>query len=231
MLNNSFKKMKMKASLIVLIMMAYGVTACSPNFNWRESRPFDDALMVQLPCKADTAQRNIQLKQQTLAIQMVGCEAQDMMFVVAKVTLPNKEQLPEIQAAWQDSLKQNIKANSQPVAQDLVVKKEISQKLILQSALTEHQVRYFEGLDSQNQPISLEILWWSPKITPESQIAQEGQHASSVAAKGGKVTHQNLATTVPLELYQMAVFYPTPKRPSNLTNEALQTFFQGLAVQ
>ena len=139
---------------------------------------------------------------------------------------PNKK-LPQ----YGGSLKQNIKAKSQPVAQDLVVKKEISQKLILQSALTEHQVRYFEGLDSQNQPISLEILWWSPKITPESQIAQEGQHASSVATKGGKVTHQNLATTVPLELYQMAVFYPTPKRPSNLTNEALQTFFQGLAVQ
>lgn len=221
-----------KSKLLTLLgVISLCISACSPPFNWRETQPFNDGLMVQLPCKADIATRKITLDKQVLSLEMAGCEAQGMMFVVAKTNLTSDSALSKVQTAWLESLKQNIKAPPNAVAVN--AKRVISQKIKSNSVLNDSKVEYFQGLDTQGKPISLEVFWIAKnnKVNKVTTIEQQVISSSSISAKTVKVPSSEQELSISQDLYQIAVFYPTPSKPSASTDEALQTFFQGLTFQ
>lgn len=225
-------KMTKSKLLTLLGVISLCISACSPPFNWRETQPFDDGLMVQLPCKADIATRKITLDKQLLSLEMAGCEAQGMMFVVAKTNLTSDSALSKVQTAWLESLKQNIKAPPNAVA--VSAKRVIPQKIKNSSILNDSKVEYFQGLDTQGKPISLEVFWIAKnnhKVNTVATIEQQVTSSSSSSAKNVKVPSSEQDLSISQDLYQIAVFYPTPSKPSASNDEALQTFFQGLAFQ
>jgi hypothetical protein len=226
------KSQRKLITLLGVIGMGLGINACSPPFNWRELQPFQDGLMVQLPCKADIASRKIKLNQQELNLEMAGCEAQGMMFVVAKTNLNGVTTLSAIQTAWLESLKQNIKAP--PNAGALATQRAIAQKISNNSVLNDSKVYYYQGFDTQNKPISMEVFWLAKnnnQVNTVATIEQQVASSSSSSAKTVKVPSSEQDLSISQDLYQIAVFYPTPKKPSASNDEALQTFFQGLTFQ
>ena len=221
-----------RKQIALIAVIGLGITACSPPFNWRESQPFQDGLMVQLPCKADIATRKIKLNQQELSLEMAGCEAQNMMFVVAKTNIKAATTLSAIQTAWLESLKQNIKAPANTVG--LATQRAIAQKISNKSVLNDSKVYYFQGFDTQNKPISMEVFWIAKnnnKVNTVATIGQQATSSSSSSAKTVKVQNSEQDLSISQDLYQIAVFYPTPSKPSASNDEALQTFFQGLTFQ
>lgn len=201
-----------KSKLLTLLgVISLCISACSPPFNWRETQPFNDGLMVQLPCKADIATRKITLDKQVLSLEMAGCEAQGMMFVVAKTNLTSDSALSKVQTAWLESLKQNIKAPPNAVAVN--AKRVISQKIKSNSVLNDSKVEYFQGLDTQGKPISLEVFWIAKnnKVNKVTTIEQQVISSSSISAKTVKVPSSEQELSISQDLYQIAVFLSYPK--------------------
>lgn len=66
--------------------------ACTPALNWREVRFDAGDVLVLMPCKPDTATRQISLQEgvSTAAanLQLQGCEAGDLQFTFGQITLP-----------------------------------------------------------------------------------------------------------------------------------------------
>jgi hypothetical protein len=78
---------------------------CTPALNWRDTY-LGDARDVQalMPCKPDAATRTVQLPTaQThvdATLRMQGCEASDLQFTLAQMTVPEGVSVVEAQTAW-----------------------------------------------------------------------------------------------------------------------------------
>ena len=83
-------------------------SACSPSLNWRTVPAGRFTLL--LPCKPDHAQRTVVLANQTMAMDMVGCEAAGAMFAVSHVRAPNAQALDATLASWQVAALQQMGA-------------------------------------------------------------------------------------------------------------------------
>jgi hypothetical protein len=74
--------------LVLCPLVALGLLACSPTFNWREVRVTDSALTALLPCKPDQAVRPVVMGDAKVDMHMQGCETGQTMFAVAYVDGP-----------------------------------------------------------------------------------------------------------------------------------------------
>jgi hypothetical protein len=84
--------------------------ACSPTLNWREARL--DRLRLLLPCKPETAQRTLQLGQQTQPLDMMGCEAAGALFAVSRIRAQQEVQASQITSAWRAASLANLHSTS-----------------------------------------------------------------------------------------------------------------------
>jgi len=84
------------------------LNGCSPGLNWRTLAM--GRLTVLLPCKPDQAERNVVLAKQTLAMEMVGCEAEGAMFAISHVQAQNAQVLEALLADWQASALAQMRA-------------------------------------------------------------------------------------------------------------------------
>jgi hypothetical protein len=79
--------------------------ACTPALNWRDTRLGDGALQALMPCKPDVATRTVQLPVGNRAVDasltMQGCEASDLQFTLAQMTVPDGVAMADAVSAWQ----------------------------------------------------------------------------------------------------------------------------------
>ena len=72
-------------------------SACAPSLNWREV-PLG-RLLAWLPCKPDTASRQVSLGAQTLAMDMAGCEVDGTLFAISRIQADDALQAPALMAS------------------------------------------------------------------------------------------------------------------------------------
>ncbi len=98
-----------------LLLMALGATACSPTFNWRETRPEGTPLQALMPCKPEAAQRSVPLLAGTLVeLRLLSCEAGGLRFALAWAELPDAAQAPAAMATWRSASLQAMRVSSPP---------------------------------------------------------------------------------------------------------------------
>lgn len=90
--------------------MACVTAACTPALNWRDVTV--DRLKVQLPCKADRAQRPVNLHGATLMLDMAGCQAADALFAVSHTHIPDGASVSDVLAAWQIATLENMQVKN-----------------------------------------------------------------------------------------------------------------------
>lgn len=87
-----------QAALLMSIFLS--LAACSPVFNWRETRIGDEGVVVLLPCKPDRATRSMPLGGVPADVEMAGCQAGGATFAVARVQVADLSEARERLAAW-----------------------------------------------------------------------------------------------------------------------------------
>ena len=87
-----------------------GLVACSPALNWRTVRSEAHALKMLLPCKPDTATRDVPMAGATVALDMQGCDAAGATFAVSHVRLAAAGQAGAALAGWQAATLANLRA-------------------------------------------------------------------------------------------------------------------------
>ncbi len=83
------------------LIMVLGLAGCTPALNWRAVNL--DGVSTWLPCKPDRAQRELEIGGQKIQMEMMGCEAQGVMYALshAKVSISSESQA--VAAAWQNA--------------------------------------------------------------------------------------------------------------------------------
>ena len=86
------------------LLSALTLWACSPALNWRQLSLDSGRVQILLPCKPDQASRDVRLRagnqDLSVTLQLQGCEASDMQFTFAYMTVPEGMQLSAAIAAW-----------------------------------------------------------------------------------------------------------------------------------
>ena len=97
-----------RAGAQVLLASLLGAMAgCSPSLNWREVRL--GRLQTLLPCKPDSAKRNVVLDGQTVAMEVLGCEAEGALFAISRVQAADAAQAPALLAALRQASLDNVR--------------------------------------------------------------------------------------------------------------------------
>jgi hypothetical protein len=97
-----------------LLLCALGLAACSPTFNWRETRPDGTALQALLPCKPDAAQRSVPLLGSPTELHLLSCEAGGLRFALAWADIGDPSQAGTALAAWRSASLAAIRVSSPP---------------------------------------------------------------------------------------------------------------------
>jgi hypothetical protein len=94
------------------LIMVLGLAGCTPSLNWRAVNL--DGVSTWLPCKPDRAQRELEIGGQKIQMEMMGCEAQGVMYAVSHAKVPNPSESQAVAAAWQNaSFKQMLAGSPQ----------------------------------------------------------------------------------------------------------------------
>lgn len=97
------------------------IGACSPTFNWREVRPADAGIQTLMPCKPDTAERQVPLGPVPVPLHMASCETGGFTYALAWVELGEGVDLGDAQKAWESASRLSLRAPSPGVSTDVVV--------------------------------------------------------------------------------------------------------------
>ena len=65
---------------LAALLAALLLSACSPTFDWRESRPDGSGATLQFPCRPDRHERSVRVAETTLRVQLFSCSAGDATF-------------------------------------------------------------------------------------------------------------------------------------------------------
>lgn len=90
--------------------MLLALTACSPTFNWRELRVDSTPLQALMPCKPETATRQVPLGDVPTELHMHSCETGDLRFAVAWADVGQATQAAPALAAWRAASLRAIQA-------------------------------------------------------------------------------------------------------------------------
>ena len=91
----------------VSLLAALAVTACSPAFDWRESRPAD-GLGALFPCNPETHVRQVLLAGVSQAMRLASCSAGGSTFAVSQVDAQEPARLTPLLQALRDALTGNV---------------------------------------------------------------------------------------------------------------------------
>jgi hypothetical protein len=92
------------------LMMATLMSACSPEFDWREVRVDDASFVVLLPAKPASMTRRIELDGLSLDMTMHGAKVRDTAYTVGVINLPDSSEATQSKAiaAMQAAMVRNI---------------------------------------------------------------------------------------------------------------------------
>ncbi len=102
-------------ALMVSLVMALTLSACSPTQNWRDIALEGTTLKAQLPCKPDRTTRKVPLGGVTVDLHVVGCESGSSMVAVMTASLPVGADASAVMSAWQKATLDNARV-TQPLA-------------------------------------------------------------------------------------------------------------------
>lgn len=91
----------MKHKWMAVCALVTAITACSPALNWRTVLMEEAGLQALLPCKPDRASRNVEIAGRTVALHMLGCDADGATFAVSHLAWPDPASAPQALAQWQ----------------------------------------------------------------------------------------------------------------------------------
>jgi hypothetical protein len=95
----------MRSALAAAMLLA--CNACSPTFDWRETRP-DAALQVLFPCRPSTLARQVQLADRPESMQLTSCSAGDLTFGIGRVEARELERVPALMRAVLEATAANL---------------------------------------------------------------------------------------------------------------------------
>lgn len=95
----------MGTQLLAAVLLA-ALAACSPSLNWREVQL--GRLQTLLPCKPDSASRNVVLAGQNLSMEVMGCEAEGVLFAISMLRTADVAQAPALLAALRKASLDNV---------------------------------------------------------------------------------------------------------------------------
>ena len=81
------------------LIMVLGLAGCTPALNWRAVNL--DGMSTWLPCKPDRAQRELEIGEQKITMEMAGCEAQGVMYAVSHARVQAASESQAVTVAWQ----------------------------------------------------------------------------------------------------------------------------------
>ena len=102
-------------------LLAVGLAACNPTFNWRDVRPDETRLGLLLPCKPDKAEKMVPLGGRPTPLRLMGCDAGGATFAVAVADVADAARAAEVLTQWQSLTLANMKAGV-PQVTPLVLK-------------------------------------------------------------------------------------------------------------
>ena len=88
------------AGWLAVVVLGLGASACSPTFNWRTLRDDGSVLQALMPCKPDSARRDVPLGGAPRSLLMHSCEAGGLTFAVGWVELGQEAAVAEALAQW-----------------------------------------------------------------------------------------------------------------------------------
>ena len=101
----------LRPRLLWPLVLAFGLVACQPALNWRETRSDLHPLVMLLPCKADKGVREVPMPGgRQLPLDMVGCEAGGATFAVSHVRLADPAEAGPVLAGWRTAVLANMRA-------------------------------------------------------------------------------------------------------------------------
>lgn len=76
------------------------LVGCSPALNWRDVRFEQGPLLALFPCKPDQGTRVVPLGERQVPMTMLGCEADGVLFTLARVDAPDPALATALAAHW-----------------------------------------------------------------------------------------------------------------------------------
>lgn len=95
---------------VALLAGAGVLTACSPEWDWRNVNFEGSTLKVQLPCKPDRTTRRVTMGASNVDLQVAGCELGPTMVAVMTTQLPQGADANAILQGWQQITLENVHA-------------------------------------------------------------------------------------------------------------------------
>jgi hypothetical protein len=95
---------------ILAVCLGASLLACTPTLNWREVTL--ERMTTLLPCKPDTAQRQLTINGQVVAMKMAGCEAGGALYAISH-TRSTVDAAAGLQGAWAEATLANLQARAQ----------------------------------------------------------------------------------------------------------------------
>jgi hypothetical protein len=84
--------------------------ACSPTLNWRVLRVESTPLIAMMPCKPETATREVPMAGRKVSLTALSCEAGGATFAVLFANIGDAARLGEVLAQWNTATLVNLRA-------------------------------------------------------------------------------------------------------------------------
>ena len=97
-------------SLLLPVLAACTLAACSPEYNWRDYSSPTAPYRVMFPGKPDSHTRSVDLDGLTVDMTMTATEVNGVMYAVGSAELPDAARSPAALAAMQTAMLRNIGA-------------------------------------------------------------------------------------------------------------------------
>ncbi|WP_394788856.1 hypothetical protein [Rhodoferax sp.] len=142
----------MRRTALPCLTLATLLAACSPALNWRTVRSEAHTLQLLLPCKPDTASRDVPMAGKAVALDMQGCDAGGATFAVSHVHLADATLANATLAGWKTATLANLHA-SQALERPFSIAGGWALPQTLRISTT--------GQRADGQPVSAQAVWFA----------------------------------------------------------------------
>jgi hypothetical protein len=148
---------------VLAVLIALGLAACSPTFNWREVRSETSTLVALLPCKPDDATRAVDFAGEPVRLDMLSCDTGGAMFAIGHVDVRDPQRAAALLAAWRAATLANFRAT---VSTEMPFAPKGSLALAQSSRITA------TGQRADGAAIKLDAAWFAQQTGSRVQLFQ-----------------------------------------------------------
>jgi len=95
-------------SAVAAISLVSTLLACSPVFDWRETRPEGSGAVAMFPCRPVKQERSVRIGAAVLPMQLHSCRAGDALFLIAAVDVDDPAEVTPRLAAFRAQALANL---------------------------------------------------------------------------------------------------------------------------